>query len=112
MDYDPIKFTFRKPIEHNGVEVASITIREVTVNEVIAAERIEGMESMVVMFAGMSGGDKDLIRKIGLSDWKRLMKEASHLLGNEPDSSDLKDGMDEEDEEEETMATTGASSSA
>lgn len=75
-----------KPVSLDGQEFAELTLRELTVDEIIAHEKSHGTkvpaESDKHFFALSCGVPPELIGKLGSRDWQRLKQRHWDTLGN------------------------------
>lgn len=75
-----------KPVTLDGLEHKELTLRELTVNEIIAHEKSHGAkvpaESDKHFFALSCGVPPELIGELGSRDWQRLKQRHWATLGN------------------------------
>lgn len=82
------EFKPRKPIFHEGGEYATFTVKELTVDELIALEKGDTSNSRTVVesdkhyFALACGVSPAVIGLLSQSDFNRLRRENAKVLGN------------------------------
>ena len=84
---DDLTITLKTPVAgSDGVQVAALTLRELTVDENIALERQGNgkgpLEQDKAFFAMSCGVPPDVIGKLGQRDWTRLKTKYWSTLGN------------------------------
>lgn len=95
MNTDDLTITLGKPVTFEGVEVKSLTLRELSVGELLALD-IQDQDKTVLekdinYFALMCGVSPGLMKQLKESDWKRLRLRYWKSLGNvepEPPTSE------------------------
>ena len=83
----PVTIELSKPIEHNGKTIASLTLKEMTVADLCAADLVEGpTKKSAALLAAMAGVPLPLILNLPIADYSLAM-EAIDRMG-EPAAPD------------------------
>jgi Phage tail assembly chaperone proteins, E, or 41 or 14 len=92
---DDLTITLLKPVIVDGETTSSLTLRELTVDEMILHEKQHGTKTTAeqdkFFFSMSCGVVPDVIGKLGSRDWNRLKSRYWSTLGNgmlEPSSSE------------------------
>lgn len=77
----------RAPVEFDGERITELTMRELTVDEIIALQKAHGGKMVAEFdkhyFAVMCGVAPQVIGKLGDRDWRRLKLRYAETLGND-----------------------------
>ncbi len=65
---ETLTFTLRKPIEHAGNQIESITLREPTADEWTRWDGKEGVEADIIAISTVAGIPQVAVRKMGVRD--------------------------------------------
>lgn len=85
-----MQFKLKRPVEHDGTTYDALTLREATLDDLIAMEDAPGgqLAKFAVMLARLAGVPVPAARKLTATDLTRIQKEAGHLLGNEEEAGE------------------------
>lgn len=73
-----------KPITHDGKDYAELTLREMELGDMLEMEKADGLMAQNAIAISLTAGVPiEVVRKIRASDYRKVMKEAGDLLGND-----------------------------